>query len=564
AFDLAGGRVGSSGSIAPAGLKASLEINGIPAGIVPRCPEALRARPVHARAWLSGTPAAPRLTAEALVTDIVTRRADGQPLPPLTLSAHLDSDGRRFNATLDAVGWPFRLLRVTAAVPVPPHWLPWRSPSTVTPSGAAPWRVGLLADADVEALGAFWDTDGVHLRGALSCDLAVSDPFAAPRLEGELILRDGYAECPATGTVLRDIELRAVGQDDRLWLREGRAGDAERGRLEFGGGVHLAEHGAAPRADIAIKANQAVLWRSGGSRLTFSGQGALTGRIAAPALTGAFEIVDSRILLDRTRPEIVTVPVTGLESRNIEFRPAPDKLGGALALDLDIRTGKPVPVEGRGLLSAWEAEAHVGGDTHAPQVRGGATMRHGSFYFMGRKFDLARAAVQLDGAYPPAPRISGEANARAGEMTAHMRVSGPMSQPLVDLSSTPDLPAVEIVSRLLFGRSSESISPFQGARLAYGLEVLRGRRNALELLDRGQTLLHADQIEFTQDEESGDSAVSVGKRLNSRVTVRGEKGVGGTGDRVAVEIEVLPELILETGAGTGMREGAGIRWRRDY
>jgi translocation and assembly module TamB len=191
-------------------------------------------------------------------------------------------------------------------------------------------------------------------------------------------------------------------------------------------------------------------------------------------------------------------------------------------------------------------------------------MREGDLHFMGHRFELEQARLLLDGAVPPRPAFAGEASARAGGMEAHLRLSGTLAQPRLDLRSTPDLPPEEIVSRLLFGHESQGISPFQAARLAYGLEVLRGGQPLFDLLDHGQDLIRADELEFTQDDDDGGSALAVGKRLSERVTLRGEKGFGGASDRVLLQIELLPELILETATGTQMREGLGLLWRLDY
>jgi len=299
--------------------------------------------------------------------------------------------------------------------------------------------------------------------------------------------------------------------------------------------------------------------------MAISGQGILTGSLARACLTGRFAIVDTQVRLNRSRPVIATLPVAGLEDgQELFFREEARRPSRWLALDADFYSGQPVSVEGRGLASSWDVALHVGGTADAPELRGAATMRDGRLHFMGHRFELARARLLLDGAWPPLPALAGEASAKAGGIEAHLRLSGTLAQPRLDLRSTPDLPPEEIVSRLLFGHESQGISPFQAARLAYGLEVLRGEQPLFDMLERGQDLIRADELEFTQDDDSHGSALAVGKRLGERVTLRGEKGFGGASDRVLLQIELLPSLILETEAGTQMREGVGLRWRLDY
>jgi len=102
-------------------------------------------------------------------------------------------------------------------------------------------------------------------------------------------------------------------------------------------------------------------------------------------------------------------------------------------------------------------------------------------------------------------------------------------------------------------------------RLAHGLNVLRGKGNTLDVLDRGQSLLRVDQLDLRQDSEQGAvSSVAVGKYIGRRVFVQGETALDGSGDIIAVEVDLAPSLTLQTEASPGIREGIGLKWRRDY
>ena len=123
----------------------------------------------------------------------------------------------------------------------------------------------------------------------------------------------------------------------------------------------------------------------------------------------------------------------------------------------------------------------------------------------------------------------------------------------------------EILSRILFGKPGDSVSPWQLAYLAYALDVIDGGGPILQKLDRGQDVLGFDQISLKQSEdESGLSAIQVGKQLSERVYLEGEVGFKDQPDVFAIEAELAPSLILRTETSPRMREGIGIYWRRDY
>lgn len=84
-------------------------------------------------------------------------------------------------------------------------------------------------------------------------------------------------------------------------------------------------------------------------------------------------------------------------------------------------------------------------------------------------------------------------------MLARLHASRPIRELLLELTSDPAYPTDEVLSRLLFGKSADSISAFQAVRLAHGLNVLRGKGTTLDMLDRGQSLLRVDQLDLRQD-----------------------------------------------------------------
>lgn len=46
--------------------------------------------------------------------------------------------------------------------------------------------------------------------------------------------------------------------------------------------------------------------------------------------------------------------------------------------------------------------------------------------------------------------------------------------------------------------------------------------------------------------------------------MQGETALDGSGDVIAVEVDLAPSLTLQTEASPGIREGIGLKWRRDY
>ena len=57
---------------------------------------------------------------------------------------------------------------------------------------------------------------------------------------------------------------------------------------------------------------------------------------------------------------------------------------------------------------------------------------------------------------------------------------------------------------------------------------------------------------------------SVGKYLNDDVYVEIEKGVGSEGGKVSVEVDITPNISVESEVGLDAQSGVGINWKWDY
>jgi translocation and assembly module TamB len=149
-------------------------------------------------------------------------------------------------------------------------------------------------------------------------------------------------------------------------------------------------------------------------------------------------------------------------------------------------------------------------------------------------------------------------------MTAEVKVSGPATLPSITLSSSPPYPSDEILARLLFGKSLETLTPLQALQLAQAVRTLAGG-GGLDVFGKTRKLLGMDQLELMQsDEDEGEAAIRAGKYINDRIYFQVEQGVGSASSKASVEVELSPNLSLETEIGADSGGGVGVKWRWDY
>lgn len=414
----------------------------------------------------------------------------------------------------------------------------------------------------LEEIGRFADLRGTELAGLVTADLRVSGGWPRPAIAGSATLRGGRISFADSGTELKDIEIDLEGNRDGLEIRRFVAVDGTGGRLSMEGSILLSGADGFP-IDAEASISRILVWKNHGSLVRVDGRLFAKGSALSPVVTGLLRIAEADIRLKPSPPPLARLPIVE-DGPSAERSTMPSGLLSSIRLDLALQ-GEGIRVQGRGLDSTWRADLTLGGTADAPQIRGAATVERGFFLFMGRRFSLERAVISLDGRHPPDPFLDVAAVSRAGDMFARLYAVGPVESPELNLESDPPYPVEEILSRLLFARSTDAISPLQAVRLAHGLNVLRGRGGTLDVLERGQSALRVDQLELVQSESSDAiSAISVGKYVGRHIYVGGEKSFNGAADLITVEVELTPSLILTTESSPRMRESIGLKWRRDY
>ena len=135
-------------------------------------------------------------------------------------------------------------------------------------------------------------------------------------------------------------------------------------------------------------------------------------------------------------------------------------------------------VRGRGIYAELGGNLHVNGSARDPQVTGGFELLRGSLMLLSSRLTFTRGDVRFHGDVMPDLDLVAETSTSG--VTAQIAVTGPAIQPAFQISSNPSLPEDEILSRILFQKSSGSLSAFQALQLANAVATLSGKADAFE------------------------------------------------------------------------------------
>lgn len=501
----------------------------------------------------------------------------------LRIAQDIDDDRPAFNAKVDGA-WAATRLDLTAiaqGVSTQPFTLKASLPVTRPQGAALPTlakrgRVegSLLWDGPLEALVALASLDGQRATGNAKVALIASGDISAPVVGGNASVAGGSFENFSTGTLLRDIEMRLDGRNSQTLDFTLSATDGEAGRINGKGTITL-DTSVERSIDISLNVENARLVKRSDLDATIDGALSLTGPVFPPTLdapatlSGSLSTRAMHIRIPESLPADVplveVIEINGGATASAATRDAKeDPL--PLLLDLSLSTAKPARISGRGLDSLWNGKLAVAGRIDEPLVKGQLNSERGTLEFASKTFKLTKGNVTFPGTYPIAPRFVVTLLYSRNDFEATINVSGSDAKPDISLSSSPSLPRDEILSRILFDKGVGELSALETLQLARTLAELSGVNIGVGgpgIMDRIQETLSLDVLRIDSG-ASGATTVSAGKYIQEGVYVGVEQGTLASDSSVKVEIDVTPQISVETRVGQNASSEVGVNWKWDY
>lgn len=559
-FKLGAGQIQGSGYVRSTDLSLDLRFDGIPLQLIPVQEIHTLGGLARGNARLGGSPARPEGTA---TLQIEILRFQDQGLPPAALTIQAALRDNLLQAAVIVQGLSNTPLRADVRLPFPFSISPLRlaAPSHGEIAGSVRGQINL------EQIDRLVDAYEQRLSGLIELSLDLDGSWDRPGAHGEIRLTNGSYENLGTGTIVRDIEVDIAARTPVLVVTRATANDGEKGRLSAQGQFEFIPWQGFPfKLDLALE--KAKPFRYDWASAILGGELTLKGSFAEALLTGRIRVETAEFRIpDRLAPEIRNLQVieinkpaatqqTAVEAGTPRLWP--------LSLDLIVESPGRVFLNGRGLDSEWQGEVRIKGAASQPSVSGALSVVRGSVNFLGKRFELKKGSLFLDGTSPPSPRIDVEAESRSREIVAYLHLVGPVQTLEMKLSSDPPLPSDEILSRLLFGRSASNITPLQAVQLADSINTL-ARGGGLDLLGRTRRLLGLDQLSFEQTGKNQDkTALSAGKYLSEDVYLKVQQGVSPETGKASLIWEITPKVSVETEVGVNAEAGIGVNWRWDY
>jgi translocation and assembly module TamB len=518
----------------------------------------------NARLRISGTAAAPQ--GELTVEVRQVRLAELSEVP----AVDLDFQGRWQDGVLVSSG---RLTGLTDQDVVVSLDLPLRlDPETLVPSVPPdrPLAGKLVWQGPVDPLWALVPTDLHELSGFGDVQVSLDGTTTARRLCGAFELREGRYESLEAGTLLSEVELTGDLAENRIRLTRLSAKDGAAGSLEASGVIEVGPDQGISGELAGQFENFAVLRRDDITAVA-KGDLQVTGSGSQSRLEGRIETDSVQVHIpDRLPPDVVELAVVEEgaplpeAAANGERAAAPG--GHRMSFDLAIDIPRRAFIRGRGIDSEWAGRLKLSGTADKPVLNGKLNLVRGQITALGKTFKLDEGSVEFLGTESIDPDLNIVARRETDDLDVTITVSGPLSNPGLAFSSVPELPDDEIISQVLFGKTTSQLSAVEAAQLAASVAELTGQGGGVSgILGRVRTTLGIDVLRLESGETDDASPdVAAGKYLGEDVYIGAKQGAETDSGTAEVEVELTPNISIESEVGQQGQSEVGVKFKWDY
>ncbi len=473
---------------------------------------------------------------------------------PFDLIARGTLDGTALNVTAEMSGAQLvQPLVATARIPL----ISVAGSPLPTPDNNAPFNAAVDWSGDVGEIWSFVPLPDHILSGPVVINGRATGTLASPTLSGGATLTGGSYSNLEFGTQLNNMNAKADFTSDGRVVFDLTSNDGVTGQISASGSYVV----SSSMLDARMALVNAALVRRDDLTAVISGEATARSQGKDIAINGDFRTnyVELRLIggFGGSLVVVDAIPV----GKSAPIYTPPDESGGAgpeILLNVALSFPQQVFVRGRGLDSEWGGRLDVTGSASKPRVVGLIEKRRGGLDLLGKRFELSIGTVRFSGDTNPYVQV--RLQRTANDITGWVEVIGTVPDVELEFGSIPALPEGEILPRLLFGRSKQSLTALEAAQLAAGVATLLSGKAGV--LDSVRDAVGVDVLRVEGDDDGGTSVIT-GKYLRDEVFVGAKQNLSTGATSGLVEVDVFENFELEAELGSEESK-ASVGWEIEY
>jgi translocation and assembly module TamB len=443
--------------------------------------------------------------------------------------------------------------------------LPLRVSDTLAGFGIAmdaPISGELMASGQASAILGLVTPSDARPQGQLKARLLLSGTAKAPFVKGDASAEKIRMEAPQLGTQLKNGMFAAQFSNDSLSVSDLSIEDKDNGKISGSGQFRLGEF-ARPIGELNMTANKFRALDRKDYQGTVSGSLGFKSTQNEVSLTGDVTLNRAEVKqFVESKAYVVEIPVEEINKPEEVPLAVVSPPSAPVRLDIRLRGPRRIFIRSRGLDVELSIDAALKGPSNNVEIYGQANVLRGNYKLAGKSLNFDSGGIEFSGTLPDA-RINLKASTKTPSLAAELVIRGTVSNPEVELSSTPDRPQDEILSALLFGRSATELTALEAAQLAGAIAQFSGSGSGFDLMSGLRDALGVGQLNFALGQD-GTAQITGGRYLakNIYLQVFSGGGVGKTG--ALIDWEISENIALSSKIQADNDQSFSLKWNKDF
>ncbi len=404
-----------------------------------------------------------------------------------------------------------------------------------------------------------------NLRGKIDGDISIRGTTEAPDLRGELLFKNLAFPLPES-------DLRIVGmarldlEGDTVRFGNCYFSTSEGGDADLKGMMKLRSF-LPGDMDITLKAQDFPVVYGRDVEALADADLRLTGSSAEPHLEGGVHFLKGKIQL----PEALKNPEL---PSSIVFVNAPARSEGLKKKEYDLlgrlRGGVLFTSGGKLWISRSDIVGELGGRVLVKFTKNGVvpegnlSVLAGRLLLQGSKFELKDSSLFFSEGRDLYPLLDIKASKEIAGYEVTVKLQGRVEKPTLTLASIPPLEEGEVLSLILFGRTSQNLNPEEHEAWGGAAAAIAFNYEATPVIRSVSKALKVDSL-LVGTSSSGDAQIGFSKYLSDRFVLEYQQTFGSLPEtRVNLRYRINRHLSLETISSTAGKSGADLTWEQKY
>ena len=434
---------------------------------------------------------------------------------------------------------------------------------------------------------------GDRLSGDINFDLDLSGTLSEPFWKGYISTNNSYAELAEFGTIINEIKGKILA-DGKKWIVQNLTAidkpliskpnkKRRSGSLSFQG-IFDFKTIYNPLIDISLKLSDYMVVHTDAIKGRVNSLLKIVGEGIYSQVSGEVDIQEFSIDLDHLDTDDSIPKIDLRDPRKRKFAKEYQKENIAiqneraiLPLNLNLKTNGKFKLFGSVLLdSLWGGEVTVLGPIVDPYLKGSVSVLKGVILLFGKTLVISSGKVSFSEHDQNEPWFSLQAVRKTADVTIKVNIDN-KQDPVIRFDSSPSKPENDIISHLLFGKGTSTMSPGESIQLAVALSQLQGGKVS-GVLTGFRKSLWFDTIELRQEQDEKSSniekksqqVVHLGKKLSESTELSLQHGANTSS--LGIEAELGRNITVDASyanksddnSNIGRSTGAGITWSKRY